>query len=207
MTDSVLIQVAVDTPVRGLFDYLLKSAQTEALIGCRVLVPFGHRELIGVIIRELDDSHTVAADKLRDVIQVIDPTPLLDPHCIELLLWSAGYYQYAVGAAVFTALPPALRKNKPAEISQSRVWLTQGEADTASLNRAPKQREVFDWLSQQPTGASDDALRQQFGPISTCLKSLEQRGLIFNQLSNALATQQASEKTTPLETQAPELTT
>jgi primosomal protein N' (replication factor Y) len=131
MTDSVLIQVAVDTPVRGLFDYRLKSAQTGqqtgALIGCRVLVPFGPRELIGVIIRELDEGHEVAVDKLRDVIQVIDATPLLDPHCIELLLWSARYYQYAVGAAVLTALPPALRKNKQAEISQSRVWLAQAK--------------------------------------------------------------------------------
>ena len=211
MTDSVLIQVAVDTPVRGLFDYRLKSAQTGqqtgALIGCRVLVPFGPRELIGVIIRELDEGHEVAVDKLRDVIQVIDATPLLDPQCIVLLLLSARYYQYAVGAAVFTALPPALRKNKQAEISQSRVWLAQAKADTASLNRAPKQREVFDWLSQQPTGANDDAVRQQFGPISSCLKSLEQRGLIFNQLSDALATQQASEKAVALAIQAPELTT
>jgi len=72
MTDSILIQVAVDTPVRGLFDYRLnfeqEERQTDAFIGYRVRVPFGHRELIGVIVRELDNDHEVVADKLRDVI-------------------------------------------------------------------------------------------------------------------------------------------
>jgi primosomal protein N' (replication factor Y) len=212
MTDSILIQVAVDTPVRGLFDYRLnfeqEERQTDAFIGYRVRVPFGHRELIGVIVRELDNDHEVVADKLRDVIELLDTRALLDPHCIQLLLWSASYYQYAVGAAVFTALPPALRKNKSAEISQSRVWLTQPEADTTTLNRAPKQRQVFDWLSQQPAGATDDELRQQFGPISACLKSLAQRALITGQLSDALPLQRPStEKVSPQQEQAPKLTT
>ena len=209
MTDSLLLQVAVDTPVRGLFDYRLKSEQHEqqtgALIGSRVLVPFGHRELIGVIIRELEDDDDVAVDKLRDIIQVLDSTPLLDSHCIQLLLWSAGYYQYAVGAAVFTALPPALRKNKAAEISQTRLWSAKAAGDSSALNRAPKQREVFDWLSEHVNGVSDDALRQQFGPISSCLKSLEKRGLIVARSSDALTTQ-ASNKQPSTALERPKLT-
>jgi primosomal protein N' (replication factor Y) len=107
VTDSTFCQVAIDTPLRQAFDYRL-TTHSSVKPGMRVRVPFGRREVVGLVLR-VGSSTTVAPEKLRDVIAVLDEVPLLGAADLALLEWAAGYYHHPVGEVVATALPKALR--------------------------------------------------------------------------------------------------
>jgi primosomal protein N' (replication factor Y) len=99
--------VAVDTPLRQLFDYRL-TPQTAVRPGMRVRVPFGRREVVGLVMR-LTATTDVPQAKLRDVGELLDASPLLGSADLKLLEWAANYYHHPIGEVVATALPKGLR--------------------------------------------------------------------------------------------------
>ena len=101
-----LIRVALDVPLPQLFDY--RCADAAAVVGARVLVPFGRRRMIGVVV-ERPGKSDVTEDRLKAVQSVLDRKPLLDHDTLRLLRFAADYYAYPLGAVVMTALPAALR--------------------------------------------------------------------------------------------------
>ena len=127
MSDSSLIElpcpviarVAVPTPLRRSFDYLLPSSlllDYPALKpGIRVLVPFGNRELTAVLL-ELDSSSLLEINKLKPVIRILDSEPLIPAHLLSLWLWAAKYYQHPIGDALHTLMPAGLRGTAPAQL-------------------------------------------------------------------------------------------
>ncbi len=79
-----VLRVALDTPLRQLFDYLPPAG--ECHVGSRVWVPFGPRRLVGVVMGAAQES-TLPPAKLRRVAEVIDPQPLFDPLLLAFLHW------------------------------------------------------------------------------------------------------------------------
>jgi primosomal protein N' (replication factor Y) len=77
----------------------------------RVRVPFGHRELVGVLIRALDESPVEQA-RLKSVLQSLDREPVLSTSMLSLLQWAADYYHHPLGEVLKTALPSALRQGQ-----------------------------------------------------------------------------------------------
>src|SRR5687767_3756455 len=77
--------------------------------GCRVRVPFGRRQVVGVV-TEIRAHTDVPPAKLRSALEVIDPEPTFDPALLKLLLWSADYYRHPIGEVVAAALPVPLRE-------------------------------------------------------------------------------------------------
>ena len=52
LTAPVILRIALDTPLRRLFDYLPpRDSQTMPKIGARVRVPFGRQRLVGIVDR------------------------------------------------------------------------------------------------------------------------------------------------------------
>jgi len=100
-------QIAIDTPLRQLFDYTL-TPQFPVEPGMRVRVPFGRREVVGLVMR-LATTSEVPAEKLREVGAVLDDRPLLGATDLALLEWAANYYHHPVGEVMATALPKGLR--------------------------------------------------------------------------------------------------
>lgn len=113
-----ILRVALPTPLPKLYDYLaLNDKDIEFRVGMRVCVPFGHRELIGVI-WQLAETSDVPADKLKSIIACLDHHPIIDPLLYNLLSWAQQYYHHPIGDVISTALPVALRKGKPAEFGK-----------------------------------------------------------------------------------------
>jgi len=80
------------------------------LAGQRVVVPFGRRKLVGVIV-EVTDRSALSFDKLASVIDYPDGgQKVLTGELLDLLKWCWRYYKHAPGEVVFNALPPLLRK-------------------------------------------------------------------------------------------------
>ncbi len=105
-----VLRVALPVPLRQLFDYLPAHNGTAHKAGQRVVVPFGPRKLVGVIV-EVAGRSELPLDKLAAVQEYPDgEQTVLTSEILGLLKWCWRYYKHAPGEVVFNALPPMLRK-------------------------------------------------------------------------------------------------
>ncbi|GAB7530936.1 primosomal protein N' [Pseudomonas sp. 3A(2025)] len=158
---DVILRLALPSPLRRLFDYLAPAGVTRAALqpGMRLRVPFGRREMIGILIEVCDHSE-VPADKLRPAIALLDSHTPLPPALFKLCLWTSQYYQHSLGDTLSWALPVLLRQGELAEPRQERFWqVTPGASlQDPRIARAPKQREALATLAQHPHGVAHQVL-------------------------------------------------
>ncbi|WP_240775990.1 primosomal protein N' [Nitrincola schmidtii] len=173
----MILRVALPTPLFKLFDYRLpKGLRIQPRIGCRVRVPFGNREMIGVLVECAADSD-YPIDKLKYALDVLDQQPALDEIQFYLAQWAANYYFYPLGEALNQALPTLLRKGEAAEFAHSTLWRATSGADISTLSKtAVRQREVLELLLRNPDGVSTDLMRVESLPVNL-LKTLQDKGL------------------------------
>jgi primosomal protein N' (replication factor Y) len=97
--------VAIPSPIRGPLTYSLPEG-VSAKPGMRALVPFHRRKTIGLVIDVLEELPADAMSKsIRDVHEIMDPSPVMDPHLIKLIGWMASYYCTPIGEVVRASLP------------------------------------------------------------------------------------------------------
>ncbi|PIY05801.1 MAG: primosomal protein N', partial [Gallionellales bacterium CG_4_10_14_3_um_filter_54_96] len=68
-----IVRVALDVPLATLFDY---SADESVVPGQRVLVPFGTRKKVGVVMERVAES-PLSATRIKPVLQVLSGSALL----------------------------------------------------------------------------------------------------------------------------------
>src|SRR5204862_3384938 len=105
------IPAALDVPLAKLFDYAVPAGM-EARVGDRVVVPFGARQRLGVVIESGVTSELPAA-RVKPIVALRDDAPRLPADWLELMRFLSGYYQRPPGETVISALPPRLRSVKP----------------------------------------------------------------------------------------------
>jgi primosomal protein N' (replication factor Y) len=185
--ESVILQVALDTPLRRVFDYLPPAQGREGpapLPGARVLVPFGRQRLIGILVGIVSES-AVPLHKLKAALEFLDDLPVFDPVTFELLRWAADYYHHPVGEVYAAALPAALRSGHPTAVSTEHWSLTalgREELKNPSSKRAPQQRALLSWLADR-TDATADEVSESFK--ASLLKTLAARGWIAARVPTA----------------------
>jgi primosomal protein N' (replication factor Y) len=145
-----VLRIALDVPLATLFDYL-RTEEIDARAGDRVVVPFGTRHRVGVVVEE-GEGTSVDAAKLRPVQRRLDDAPRLPASWLEFMRFLAGYYQRPLGETVIAALPPRLRSLKP-------LPKKVREAPVASAG-APQ----FE-SNHQLTGAQAEALERIVGAL------------------------------------------
>jgi len=194
----VILAVAIDTPLRRVFDYRA-PAGAPARPGQRVWVPFGRRRVVGVVV-EVRATSEVAANKLRSAFEIIDPEPAFDAALLALLSWSADYYRHPIGEVIAAALPVPLRQGAPL-VEVERRWrlreregrappLPEGQgrgdgafpplpsgAGTLALKRSPKMRAVVELLARAGD-APYETITAETGADRATLRKLVERGLI-----------------------------
>ena len=82
--ENVVYQVAVPSPLRGLFDYRPRFTTQKIEPGTRVVVPFGAQTVVGFVMSKTFES-TVPLSKLKLIIEILDEEPIL-PHEILSIL-------------------------------------------------------------------------------------------------------------------------
>ena len=175
----MILQVALDAPLRRVFDYLPPAssggASAAGAPGVRVRVPFGRRQLVGILVGTSKGS-AVAAPKLKPALQILDERPVFDPATFEMLCWAAEYYHHPIGEVMAAALPASLRVGQPAH-SVTETWhlTARGREELANPGdrRAPRRRALLAWLAQRGP-ATAQAIGAAFAPAH--LKSLAERG-------------------------------
>jgi primosomal protein N' (replication factor Y) len=93
--------------LRGPFDYRLPEGLRDGVdIGSMLVVPFGRREVLGVVVG-LADSSDVAEEKLLAPLRVLDEgPPALPVDLVALAEWIAAEYCSTIARALALVLPP-----------------------------------------------------------------------------------------------------
>lgn len=180
MNERVL-KVAVNAPLSRLFDYLPPSqGSPPPLPGCRVLVPFGRRKLVGLVM-DTDPGSDLPAAKLRRALEVLDDTPLFGEPDLRLIRFTSDYYHHPVGEVVAAALPAAMRRGGPLHAVVHEVRLTEAGVDidlAVASRKAPRQAALLAALQRAGGRASFSALDEALPGWNRVKRNVEEKGWI-----------------------------
>ena len=100
--------IAIGLPLRQCFTY---KSNVELKKGIRVLVPFGNKKLVGIVIKKTINSHLIEkSESIKDVISIIDNHTCFNSSIFNTILWASEYYHHPIGEVFFSFIPPILRK-------------------------------------------------------------------------------------------------
>jgi primosomal protein N' (replication factor Y) len=140
--DLSAIRVAVALPVWETYHYTVPSdLRSKALVGCRVLVPFGKKKVTGYI---MEESSPFEERELKSILEVLDPEPLFHEKMVPFFHWMAEYYMHPLGRLIQAALPGGLNM---------RVFVAAHvtEKGERALNLlTSKERDLLGWVKAHP---------------------------------------------------------
>ena len=180
MSSIPLLQIALPVPLPRSFDYLPPAGHQPTLadVGKRARVPFGPREITGVVVGISAPGAEAEGPALREVQALLDESPLLQGELLESLRWLARYTHAPLGEVLGTALPVLLRQGEPMPDTHAWAWrLTAlGQAETTRLRQGTRPRRLAELLSHSPR--EEDQLDLHLDNWRAAARALGKRGLI-----------------------------
>ena len=176
-----VIQVALDTPLDRVFDYLAPGILPTD-VGRRVVVPFGRRQVVGVVLEQVARSEWTG-DSLKTVLEIDRATPPLPADLMELARFAAGYYRHPLGAVLAAILPPALRRTRGPGREAVAVAYVLTALGREQMDRLP------------PRAFAQRALADRLATGSLARQDLDERhkGLVRDWLAKGWVAQQTLE--------------
>ncbi len=175
-----MVRVALDTPLRRLFDYLpARDATFDPQPGARVRVPFGRQRLVGVV-HSWAESSDVPREKLKPLLEILDAEPVIDAGVMELIEFAAQYYHHPLGEVIAAALPKLAREGAASRALTERWYPSEAGAralEGNELGRAKKQRELLGILCAEP-GIAATELTQRLEDWRPAMRALVGRGFV-----------------------------
>jgi primosomal protein N' (replication factor Y) len=160
-------RVIIPSPVKEPLTYRIPEELRDAVtVGMRVLIPLGRRKVSGVVFELIAET---PLQHIRDVISVLDETPIVDELLLTLSHWASQYYVASIGEVLSTILPP----NSRMEIATMVV----AKSESVQTNDVIGQK-ILDVLRNQNGRASLKNLTRAFSGtnISRALKRLQAAG-------------------------------
>ncbi|MCH2382662.1 MAG: primosomal protein N' [Pedosphaera sp.] len=169
----VVARVTLDVAVRREFDYLV-PAELESSVreGTRVKVPFGPREVMGVVTKILDES---PHGNLREIIKTVGGQALVTPSILRLVRWIADYYCCAPEIAMKAVLPDAVRKEEEGWRERLFVRALPVHGDLPKLTK--RQEDLWTIVEEWRELPLQELVRLA-GTTSTTIRKLEDKGLV-----------------------------
>ncbi len=169
--------------LRGPFDYLLTGPLEGVGVGSMLVVPFGRRRLLGVVV-DLADESEVPSERLVQPLAALEAD--VPEALVRLGLWVAREYVSTPARGLALVLPPGTGtgSGRPLRPRRSlRAALTENgrEALSSSARLGHRQRAALDALAGGP--AEVTAVARRAGADHSTLRSLERRGFVH--LENA----------------------
>ena len=195
MTNQSLYDIILPLAIADVYTYNIPEAllpiayRLSPITGCRVLVPLGKKSIIGIIYRK-HEGELPASVKVRDVLQIVDETPIITAEQLKLWEWLSSYYMCTLGEVMAAALPSEIiDDNYSAATTQyiqlSPTYLAQ-EAQAqllGELKRAKKQEQlVRDFLRlAQNYQVERRMLLEQSGVSGAILRTLIDKGIFLEE--------------------------
>ncbi len=148
--------------------------------GTRVLVPFGNRNIEGVVL-SLKDEAGIDSSKVKSVIRPLENYPVILPHIMELAKEIAKESHCTLSLVLRLMAPSQIRRGriKPKKLKAARILLCGEEFFKAreAQRRAPKRELIMDLLSDGEDHFVKDLKALVSNPMSA-LKTLEKQGVV-----------------------------
>ena len=147
-------EVSVNSPAaqRRTFSYSI-PLDLQIKAGQAVWIPFGERLLQGIVM-ELTDYPAV--EETRDILDIIEPDPILSSKQIELACWISRYYLSPLFDVVSLMLPPGYDR-------KAVTYVKTTIADDADLSSHTSEKALFVEYLLREGRISQKALEKQFG--------------------------------------------
>jgi primosomal protein N' (replication factor Y) (superfamily II helicase) len=122
------LQVAVDVPLPGLFDYAVAPHSDLALsaqdwLGRLVVVPWGSGRRLGIVFATTLEPST-SPEKIKCVAELVDQAPVMSAAWRKLLEFASSYYCCGPGELAVPIVPKVLRQAP----SKTRVSINKRRA-------------------------------------------------------------------------------
>tara|TARA_B100000035_G_scaffold315459_1_gene336461 strand:- start:10852 stop:13041 length:2190 start_codon:yes stop_codon:yes gene_type:complete len=115
--ETSIVKVAIDVPIDDFFDY---QCEENVSLGQAVLVPFGSRKVMGIVV-EVDSSTELEAHQIKKIIRV-DNDILFNEELFKLFKFVSSYYHYPIGQTIHIAVPSNLKKTKKVLNKKSYIY-------------------------------------------------------------------------------------
>ena len=169
----MVARVTLEIALRKEFDYAIPPELAARIdVGTRVKVPFGPRQVNGVVTEVLDEStHT----NLREIVKIIGTPSMVTPQVLKLARWIGDYYCCAPEIALKSVLPEAVRKEdaKFKEHLFVRLALLKNEAEKLTK----RQQEILN-VMEEWRELPLQRLLTLTGATPATIRKLEDKGLI-----------------------------
>ena len=179
-----LLDVALPVPLYRAFSYLPgEGAPAEVVPGTRVVVPFRGGREVGIVLGVRDEAEGVRPYKA--VLAWPDATPALPGPLLATCRWIASHYVAPIGVTMRSALPVLLHAaatptppEKRRRVAVITRLLDSLMARDEAFKRAPRQREVYEFLEgsggRAPVATVVERLKVSDGVVT----ALATRGLV-----------------------------
>ncbi len=178
--------IVFNRPIEQVLIYGVPS-RLERLIqpGQRVRVPLGKgdRLSVGYCVRlDLQPPEDLDPDRIKQVVEVLDPQPLIDGKMLELTRWLADYYACTWGQALDAVVPAGVKKHAGTRVGNFLIVPEETReamrSQTILPPPTPKQAAVLDVLchSNETLTAADVCRLAKCTNVP--IQSLRQRGLV-----------------------------
>ncbi len=174
--ETPYVCVALPIGLDQTFTYAVPEALRGALwAGQRVRVPFGRgkSKRVGWVVAGQDETDL---KNVKDVIEPVDPEPLLSQDLLDLAFWMARYYVTPIGKVFEAILPAGVKKRTGFNTVQLVVRTEKPEAEVERI--LSKQRRVLDRLAEAEGPLAPRELARQAGCTVAVIKTLEKKGLV-----------------------------
>ncbi|MEX0331551.1 MAG: primosomal protein N' [Puniceicoccaceae bacterium] len=166
---------------RGLA-YRVDEGYWERLgIGSLVRIPLGRRTELGVVIR-LGDDGEVGPERMKQIMGLEQPFPVVGEDGIRLAEWMAGYYSCGMEQVLEVMIPRAVRRGMRQKEERHLRLAEALDAEVLEVlgRRAPKQKAVVEFLAQQAISGSwpRGILMKRLKVSPTVLDGLVEKGIL-----------------------------
>jgi primosomal protein N' (replication factor Y) len=143
--------------------------------GQLVWVPFGRRVLQGLVVELVD---TPKVPETRDILQPVEPSPLIDSQHLQLGRWISAHYRCSLFTAIAPLLPPGFENHV-----RSRITAVP-DAASKTVDQRPETVEALRELAAKKTGLDESDFTKLLGSNgSRELTRLADRGLVRRSLT------------------------
>ena len=188
MTNQSLYDIILPLAIADVYTYYIPEALLP-ITGCRVLVPLGKKSIIGIIYRK-HEGELPANIKVRDVLQIVDETPIITAEQLKLWEWLSNYYMCTLGEVMAAALPSEIIDDNYSAATTQYIQLSPAylakeaqEQLFGELKRAKKQEQlVRDFLRlAQNYQVERRVLLEQAGVSGAILRTLIDKGIFLEE--------------------------
>ena len=169
----MIARVTLDLAVRREFDYLIPNEMESSVQdGTRVKVPFGSREVLGVVTAVLAESPHA---NLREIIKTVGVHALVTPPILKLVRWISEYYCCAPEVAMKAVLPDSVRKEEEGWRERLYVRALQPHDKLPKLTK--RQEDLWSIVEEWKELPLQELVRLA-GTTSATIRKLEDKGLV-----------------------------